>query len=419
MLLGGSIEDNLFQIEGLEAHLDTLVGAGGNYVRCTMSSRDPGDVWPFEQNHDTGLYDLDQPGKTYWQKFAQFLEACAKRKIILQIEVWDRFDFAREPWQANPFNPKNNLNYSSKSSGLPERIDTHPGQKENPFFRTAPEQEDNEEVRKYQHVFVDKLLELSLPYGNVLYCIDNETNESPLWSAYWAGYLKLLAEQQGVTIQVTEMWDAWDLSDPEHSATFDHPELYSFVDISQNNHQVGLEHWLNPLKVRERLKVHPRPMNSVKIYGANSGRYGTNRDAQERFWRAVLAGFASVRFHRPPSGLGLSDVAQRHIKSMRLLLDRFDLFRAEPALALLHNRSRNEAYASAGPDDTYAVFFPDGGEVSLEVKHPEHVYGLEWLDIGSSTWVSSEQTFESSGQIQLKTPREDGYWAVLVKPSFL
>ena len=47
MLLGGTVEDNLFQITGLENHLDLLASVGGNYVRNTMSSRDEGNQWPF------------------------------------------------------------------------------------------------------------------------------------------------------------------------------------------------------------------------------------------------------------------------------------------------------------------------------------------------------------------------------------
>jgi hypothetical protein len=59
LLLGGSVEDNLFQIRDLKAHLDLLQSVGGNYVRCTMSSRDPGDVWPFHQRED-GKYDASR-----------------------------------------------------------------------------------------------------------------------------------------------------------------------------------------------------------------------------------------------------------------------------------------------------------------------------------------------------------------------
>ena len=416
VLLGGSIEDNLFQIEGLKAHLDTLVDAGGNYVRCTMSSRDPGNVWPFEQTK-TGLYDLNSPGQTYWQRFAHFLEACKERAIIVQIEIWDRFDFARDPWQDNPFNPKNTSNYSPEDSNLPETITTHPGQKENPFFRTVPKLENNKLVLNYQHAFVDKLLELSLPYGNILYCIDNETNESPHWSSYWADYLKKRAAEQDLAIQITEMWDAWDLNDPEHKATFDHPERYSFVDLSQNNHKAGLEHWQNPLSIREGIKASQRrPMNSVKIYGAHTGRYGSNRDAQERFWRCILAGFASARFHRPPSGLGLSELAQKHIKSMRMFLSDFPIFESTPGLELLNQRSWNEAYCAASKD-AYAVFFTDGGEVLLETQKKQD-YSIRWLNILINEWVATNyQTSNENGQLTLTTPASEGYWLALVQSS--
>jgi len=44
LLLGGSKNDNLFQIQNLEEHLDELHAVGGNYIRNTMSSRDSGDV---------------------------------------------------------------------------------------------------------------------------------------------------------------------------------------------------------------------------------------------------------------------------------------------------------------------------------------------------------------------------------------
>ena len=302
LLLGGSVEDNLFQIDELEAHLDQLAQCGGNYVRCTMSSRDEGDVWPFAQGPD-GLYDLAQRSATYWEKFATFLRLTAEREIIVQIEVWDRFDFARAEWLLNPFNPQNNVNYSVAESGLPEVIEGHPMLRENGFFRSVPALENNTLLLTYQHSFVDALLEHALAYDHVLYCMDNETNESPAWPRYWASYMQERAAAQGKTICLTEMWDAHDLSDPQHQHTVGHPELYAFVDISQNNHQSGWVHWQNMQDFRQKIldSGAVRPINTVKIYGANSGYYGRDRDAQERFWRNIFGGLASTRFHRPPS----------------------------------------------------------------------------------------------------------------------
>ncbi|MAS34082.1 MAG: hypothetical protein CL610_08745 [Anaerolineaceae bacterium] len=420
LLLGGSIEDNLFQISDIEAHLDLLHAVGGNYVRCTMSSRDEGDVWPFERDTATGLYDLRQPGKSYWQRFERFLQLTSERDIILQIELWDRFDFARAPWQDNPYNPKNNINYTAADSGLKEVIDTHPGQKESNFFRSIPALENNTILLPYQQAQIDQLLSLSLNYGNVLYCIDNETNESPAWGQYWAAYIRQQASQKGVNVQITEMWDAWNLADPQHDATFNHPETYSFVDISQNNHQSALTHPTNIALVRQRLidSGHIRPMNSVKIYGANSGRYGSTRDAQERFWRNIFGGMASSRFHRPPSGLGLGLIAQAHIRSMRMLTDQMDVTTCVPHNDLLAHRSWNEAFCLANPGVEYAVFFPDGGDIQLDVSAATGgEFTLRWLDIRDSKWVSEETiTAEpTEGTMRLVTPQEEGYWAALVQ----
>jgi hypothetical protein len=197
LLIGGSVEDNLFQIPDLEEHLDLLASVGGNYVRCTMSSRDQGDAWPFERDMASGLYDLTQPGREYWARFERFLKLADERDIVAQFELWDRFDFSREPWQDNPYNPKNNINYTAEESNLKEVIDSHPGRRENNFFRTPPTMEDNAAVLSHQQAQVDRMLSISFRYGNVLYCMDNETNEAPEWGEYWSDYIKRKASDVG------------------------------------------------------------------------------------------------------------------------------------------------------------------------------------------------------------------------------
>jgi hypothetical protein len=255
----------------------------------------------------------------------------------------------------------------------------------------------------------------------VLYCIDNETNESPEWGSYWARHIQAAARQAGVSVECTERWDSWDVTANEHRPTLDQPDVYSFVDLSQNNHQPSDRHWLAPQEVRRRILAsgNVRPINSVKIYGANSGRYGSNRDGQERFWRNVFGGFASSRFHRPPSGLGLSETARAHIRSMRMLTERLDIFRCEPHNELLGNRSWNEAYCTASPGREYAVFFPDGGDVVLDVSEVgERALAVNWLDIRVCEWAGRRwEQVGPEGKVGLLTPREEGYWAAYVGTS--
>lgn len=414
MLIGGSKDDNLFQIRGLAGHLDTLASVGGNYVRNTMSSRDEGNVWPFFQQPE-GQYDLNRLNDTYFQRYEDLLRLASGRDIIVQIEVWDRFDFAREPWLENPYNPVNNINYSSEESKLAEEYAKHPGSNENPFFRSIPAHDNNKILLQYQQAQVDRLLEISLKYPNVLYTMDNETKATAEWGAYWAAYIQEKATEAGVKVYTTEMWDAWDLTDEQHKRTLDHPELYAFADISQNNHNTGQKHWDNLQWVREYVAHHPRPLNHVKIYGANTGKYGTDKDAVERFWRSIIGGAASVRFHRPPSGLGLNSKVQTQLKSAGLLLTAIDIFSFTPDKEnrLLSQRAENEAYLTHRAPEQYVVYFPEGGEVMLDLTEAEGTFKVQWLDIESSQWRKESQ-INGGRKVSLVCPGSDN-WVVLLK----
>ncbi len=414
LLLGGSKDDNLFQIPDLRDHLDLLASVGGNYIRNTMSARnDRGfEVQAFGQRSD-GKYDLDEWNEAYWRRFENLLELAERCDIIVQIEVWDRFDYSRQHWQDSPYNPKNNVNYTCAESGFAQEYPNHPGRNEQPFFFTTPKQRNNTVVLPYQQRFVDTMLSHSLRHGNVLYCMDNETSGEPAWGAYWAGYIKTKAREAGVTVHITEMWDAWDLANPQHGATFNHPETYSFVDISQNNHQKGQAHWDNAQRQRARIADHVRPLNSTKIYGADGGRFGNDRDAMERFWRNIFGGLASSRFHRPDSGLGLREKAQVNIRSLRLLTDRMNVFECRPHNDLLSDRTDNEAYCLANPGAEYAVYFPNGGQVTLNAGAARGQVTVQWLDIMKSKWSEPERV-EARGKLTLKCPSQD-YWAVLVQ----
>ena len=417
LLLGGSVEDNLFQIPDIEEHLDLLKSVGGNYVRCTMSSRDPGNVWPFEKDPATGLYDLDKPSAEFWRRFGRFLELTAERDVIAQIELWATFDFYRDNWDVNPFNPTNNVNYSADESKLPEKVDSHPMKCENPFFWSVPAEHDNEVVLRYQRAFVDKLLSLSLPYGNVLYCMDNETCVTPQWGSYWSKHIHAAAAKAGVGICTTEMFWQPKLTHPHHRAVIDYPETYDFFDASQNSGTSGQRNYDRAIWVRGQINP-PRPINNVKIYGCDDAPGDWSRGSQngvERFWRNIFAGHASSRFHRPPFGLGLSEQAQANIRSLRMLTDQISPWDCEPAAGMLSDRQENQAYCLASPGVAYAVFFTDGGQVGLDVSDVgSGELSLDWLNISQSKWSGSQTVAAPDGRLELSAPGA-GLWAALVK----
>ena len=163
------------------------------------------------------------------------------------------------------------------------------------------------------------------------------------------------------------MWDAWDLKSEHHKRTFDHPELYDFCDISQNNHKRDQAHWDNFMWTKRYISTQPRPINTVKTYGADGGSHGSTQNGIDSWWRHIIGGVASARFHRPPSGLGLAELTMNSIKAAREIEKNTPFWDLTPNNNLLLNRSENEAYVTSKKGEIYVVFFPNGGEVELDL----------------------------------------------------
>lgn len=430
LLLGGSWQDNLFNHPGrLEDHLNILRQMGGNYVRNTMSSRNEGNVWAFAEVED-GLYDLDQWNEAYWDRLERFLELTHERDIIVQLEIWDPWDFFEDHqtqggWSYNPFNPANNVTYTAEEAALPTEVDYAPGPSpsEHAFFRTMPTLQDNELVRRYQEAYVDRLLEITLQYPHVLYCMNNETGEELAWGDYWLNYVRSKAEAADREIYTTDMRRNEDIRAEDHAFIYDQPDRYTFLDVSQNNTRQDQTHYDRLVYVREHIARQPRPINNVKIYTFNGG----PSESVERFWRNVFAGASSSRFHRPHplehpdehlaehgTGIGLSPRAQAHIRSLRMITDELGVFTSTPRNDLLSDRAENEAYMLAENGRTYAVYFPDGGTVRADLSAAAEELEVRWLALDRSTWTRP-RTLPAGEAVSLEPPG-GGPWAVLIQP---
>jgi len=420
LLLGGSNDDNLFQWpeQRLIPHLDSIKMVGANYLRNTMSDRKAigFEKYPYFQMGEK-KYDLGQWDSEYWNRFERFLKETSDRDIIVQIEIWDRFDYSREHWMPNPYNPSNNINYTYEGSGFDKEYPNHPGRNQQPFFFTTPPQKNNVAVLKYQQQFVDKLLSISLNYDNVLYCMDNETSAEEAWGRYWAEYIKAKAGNK--TVYVTEMWDAHNLLHKQHKRTLDHPELYDFVDISQNSWNKGYDNWSNSQKIMDYLGNKPRPVNSVKIYG-NDDRTShldkgvTTKHATETFVKNIVAGFASSRFHRPSSGLGLSEASSNCIRSIRMAETKLNIWELSPRMDLLGKCDKNEAYLAANPGKSYLIYFTATGSVELDLSDFTGTGQLDRIDLEKASWVESSEV-KGVQKLVLKSTYEGGVLVILNK----
>ncbi len=419
LLLGASNNDNLFQSSDVKAQLDLLHNIGGNYIRNTMDSGDSANVWPFFKL-DNGKYDLEKWNSEYWKRFSTLLKLADERDIIVQIEVWDRFDFSRDSWNENPFNAANNINYSPEESGMSTDYPKHPSADLQPFFHSiagmpkySPELE---LVKKYQEKYVDKMLSYSLKYGNILYCMDNETSTPPEWGKYWMKYIRKKAGDRKVF--TTDMFDNFYRPEKCESCknAIQNPEEYSFLDVSQiNSRNFNQAHW-DTLRwiIGERNKYPLRPVNCVKTYGGNNSSWGSgsNEDGVERFCRDIIGGCAAVRHHRPTSGNGLNEKAQGTIKSIRKIESIVKLWDVEPHMELLSEREENEAYLTAAEGTKYVILFPKGGTVKLDLNKYQKKFTGKWISIKSGEW-GKQFSVSGGDKAEVAAPDSTGWFAVL------
>jgi hypothetical protein len=466
LLLGGSYEDNMFQFpngyyghdtEGLskgmtdwslEQHLDELVEAGGNYLRGSLSSRNHGNRFPYLKISGTpgdnfangDIYDLDQWDEEYWNRLDTFLQMCHDRSIIVSVEIFDRFDLnwpealhelalnrgnRNTGWEDHPWNPDRNINYSVESSGLPSKVtDQVDDQWHHPLWYSVPALAGSEFapepiVLETLQRYVDRVLEHTLRFDNILYIIENETRQRLEFGDYWVDYVNKKAAEAGKTVFVTNMVFDSDPND-ERQQTVRRASKYSFYEFSQNNSNSGQVHYDNIILVRNDLESGEwetgiKPVTSVKIYGGN--KFPSIKEGIERFWRGIFAGLSSARFHRPGYedynyGIGLHELARTQIRSARMLTEEFNIFGSAPANSLLSERSDNEAYCLARPGEQYAVYFPGGGTVHLDMTGSQGDFTLRWLNIADSEWT--EQTIITGGVNKVLTPPSSDPWVVLL-----
>ena len=429
LLIGGSDDDNLFQWTGstLADHLDQLVAVGGNYVRNTMSDRDEqGDAYAFRQL-PSGLYDLNQWNDEYFNRLANFLQQTASRDILVQIEIWDEWDFQTSAYERSPWNPQNNISYRLAETIMPATHNPNRDVADHQFFKTIPQLHDDKIVLGYQQAFIEKVLSITFQFDHVLYTIMNESRADRVWSYYWADYLRTLAADAGHAIYIAPM-----RGDPGDTVeeVLQHPDRFDFADISQSAKWANQAHADVIIEQWNRLSEMPRPLNSTKQYGAYIKRSWVPEFEDEglsRLWRAIFCGQASVRHHRPEAGLGLDSIAQNNIKALRTITEMLVPWQCQPhqqAVNLLKDRQEDEVYIMADPGRVYGLYFPGegftvndervpgDGVISLDISHIKGEVRVRWFDIEAHRWLEPEHV-QSNGTIPLNTP-DNGHWLALV-----
>jgi hypothetical protein len=422
--------------------MDELVAAGGNYLRCVLDPGMAAGIQGFDFCAKSGTqYDLGSMTGPFWTRIETFIAEAQKRDIIVQIELWDRFDLidgSWGSWPVSPWNPKNNVNYTTASSGLAasyRSFGSHPflqGVPGHPKYESASRSRKHKYdlVRSFQDKFVDKLLSVTLRYRNVLYCMNNETHEDPAWGRYWMNFIERKARVQGRNVPSTDMFD--DVYGAESSRKLAYQlanrKEYDYLDVSQvNSRHADEAHWdaVKWIADAARKTDPPYLLHMTKIYGndlALSGKPwsrfkpGDSNNGIEEWWRNLLAGVAGVRFHRPTSGIGLYPEAKGCIRATRKVESKVKFWDVEARLDLLTNRQSDEVYLAADPGKAYILYFTKngGGSVGLKLDgFPDTTFELRWVNIGTGRWGST-RTIPGGSTVTIDRPNDSSHWVATI-----
>ena len=282
-------------------------------------------------------------------------------------------------------------------------------------------------VRQYQEIYVSKVYDVTKDRHNVLYNMNNETSEHPSWGEYWIKYIKEKANQDGKRIVCTNMQDGVyrfeESKELKHQLS--HPEIYDYLDISQINSRLRDEtHWQAAYGIAKLAGKNKFLLYMTKVYGSDqrqpdpwaSWRPGDTDNAIEEWWRNLIAGVSGVRFHRPQSGIGLSDKAKACMIATRKIESKIKFWDVDPAMDLLLDRDFDEAYLAAAPGNQYLLYFTHqgGGSVTLDLKkYEKSAFKIYWVNIDSGDW-GPESTVEGGSARKIERPDDSAHWVAAI-----
>ncbi len=443
MLLGANATDSPYLLPDQEAYYNELSDLGGNFTRYNLKQRLVDGLIQMLPHRKLpgGQFDLGMWNDEYWDLFEQGLEMTRDRGIIVQVELWDRFDVGCDKYYKNAaWRPDNTVSYTDVSSGLPNEwtgcdsvVHSHP------FYHTVPELDNSQKVLGLQKDFADKVLSITLKFDHVLYVITNESTLPLEWSAYWAEYIHDKAVEKSKKVEVSEMpwtiaetfpfpWQEPHLRDPHIwiNSVLDHPGTYSFCAFQfQPILKSRQEHFDRLLAIRELVlkgKTGVRPINAVKIFASTRIIQGENEpNPQTRYWRPLLAGWSAVSLHRQHKNtgyLGFGEMGQKNLSAAKKFCDAIVPWNCNPAQDLLLNREPDEAYLLTNPGRSYGIYFPISGSVILNLNdYIGSIFSLRWISIETGDYYGDVEHIAATDTVLLSTPESGsraGWAATLV-----
>jgi hypothetical protein len=103
------------------------------------------------------------------------------------------------------------------------------------------------------------------------------------------------------------------------------------------------------------------------------------------------------------------------VRAARKLESLVKMWELSPANDLLSDREDNECHLAANPGKAYALYFPAGGSVGLDLGKHKGRFAIHWIDTETGEWA--EKVKIKGGGIATVAAPDDRPWAAVIVKS--
>jgi hypothetical protein len=374
------------------AHNQWYQSYGINYNRITLTSPWYTDrtkqVFPWNRSTTPGAndggnkFDLNEFDPVFWDRLRGYLQDCEDRGIIVCIEFFDECSVEQggDPhrWDYHPFNPQNNINNIPDLDTMDASYSSSTGWSES-FYNV-----NNSVLMTLQDTYVQKLLNETSQYGNVIYEMANEyggegSTQFPghfAWPQHWIDFFSDYEAASGVQLLLTNM---------PFGEYYDQAEYFVASGIVCIDAYRQFPAPGNVQGVNDFLGAHYS--KGKPIFGGLIG-YDSSVGAdvsynRKRFWTLFVSGGAG-------SGLKGAGTAGEDTTMEEMLSDIHDFIEA---CVQFWNMLPNDnlvtsgiAYCLANIGREYVIYLPEGGSVTVDLSDATGTLTVEWYNPRNGTY---------------------------------
>jgi hypothetical protein len=380
------------------AHNQWYESYGINYNRITLTSTWYTDtsvqVFPWERSTVPGAndggnkFDLNEWDTAFWNRLHGYLQDCENRGIIVCIQFFDEcaVEHGSDPhrWDYHPFNPQNNINNIPDLNTYDASYNSSTGWSQS-FYNV-----DNSVLMMLQDIYVQKLLDETSQYGNIIYEIANEyggegNTQFPghfAWPQHWIDFFSDYETINGVELLLTNMPFGVDYDQAEYFASSGIECIDAYRQFPSYDDIQGVNDFL------EAHYNENKPIFGGKIGNdiANGGNVDDNR---KRLWTLFVSGGAGSGLKGGDSANWLNDTTMEAMlfNIHSFIENSLEFWNMLPGDSLVISGT---AYCLANIGEEYVIYLPNGGAITVDLSGVADTLFVGWYDPNDGTYIYEE-----------------------------